>query len=223
MKLHTSKLIAHAIALTVGLCAGLSASASTIVFNNISPTTPYYSNFGAWLGTFGQQYAVTATSFTPSASGQLDELTLGLFYQTGQNSVTLRLSPDTLGLPGAPIWQTTVAPAPGYGFLLNVTGIGGPTLNAGQQYWLEGVAPVTPATLHGWYTNNQGDVGSVISAGNFIPDHATLLIARRSAGRWRRTGTGRVLSVNVRLVRNRANSWPKKVACTRSVPAKNKN
>jgi hypothetical protein len=53
--------------------------------------------------------------------------------------------------------------------LLNVTGIGGPTLNAGQQYWLEGVAPVTPATLHGWYTNNQGDVGSVISAGNFIP------------------------------------------------------
>jgi len=145
------------------------SQASTTVFNNIAPTTPYYSNFGAWLGTFGQQYAVTATSFTPSASGQLDELALGLFYQTGQNSVTLRLSPDTLGLPGAPIWQTTVAPAPGYGFLLNVTGINGPMLNAGQQYWLEGVAPITPATLHGWYTNNQGDVGSIIAAGNFIP------------------------------------------------------
>lgn len=169
MKLTVLKLCFAVAVLVFAPYNGSHASASTIVFNNISPTTPYYSNFGSWLGTFGQQYAVTATSFTPSASGQLDELTLGLFYQTGQNSVTFRLSPDTLGLPGAPIWQSTVTPAPGYGFLLNVTGISGPTLNAGQQYWLEGVAPVTPATLHGWYTNNQGDVGSVISAGNFIP------------------------------------------------------
>jgi hypothetical protein len=121
MKLLTSKLIALTIALTVGLCTGRSGSASTIVFNNISPTTPYYSNFGSWLGTFGQQYAVTATSFTPSASGQLDELTLGLFYQTGQNSVTLRLSPDTLGLPGAPIWQSTVTPAAGYGLFCSTS------------------------------------------------------------------------------------------------------
>jgi hypothetical protein len=97
----------------------------------------------------------------------LDELTLGLFYQTGSNSVTLRLSPDVAGLPSAPIWQTTVPPAAGYGSLLSVTGIGGPMLNSGQMYWLEGVAPVTPATLHGWYSNNQGDYGPIIASGNY--------------------------------------------------------
>jgi hypothetical protein len=52
--------------------------------------------------------------------------------------------------------------------LLSVTGIGGPTINAGQTYWLEGVAPVTPSTEHAWYVNNQGDVGPVIASGNYV-------------------------------------------------------
>jgi hypothetical protein len=168
MKENTFRLSFVATVLVLALQVGSPASASTIVFDNISPTTPYYNPFGNWLGTFVNQYAITATTFTPSASGPLDSLDMGLFYQTGVNSVTLRLSPDTAGLPGAPIWQTTVPPAPGYGSLLSLTGIGGPTLNAGQQYWLEGVAPVTPATLHGWYVNNQGDVGPVIASGNYV-------------------------------------------------------
>lgn len=143
------------------------APAATVVFNNLSATTPYYQNAGNWLGTLANQYEITATTFTPSSAGQLDELTLGLIYQSGANSVTLRLSPDSGGLPSAAIWQASVPPAPGYGSLLNLTGIGGPTLNAGQLYWLEGIAPVTPATLHGWYTNNQGDKGPVIASGNY--------------------------------------------------------
>ncbi len=168
MKAITSKLSLLATMLVIAIAGGPAANANTIVFDNLSPTTPYYNNFGNWLGTFVNQYEITATTFVPSASGPLDELDLGLFYLNGANSVTLRLSPDAGGLPSAPIWQTTVPPAPGYGSLLSVTGIGGPTINAGQTYWLEGVAPVTPTTEHAWYVNNQGDIGPVIASGNYV-------------------------------------------------------
>lgn len=167
MKYLNSKLALFVLATSAAVQLNAAARAAAVVFNNLSATTPYYQNAGNWLGTLANQYEITATTFTPSASGQLDELTLGLIYQSGANSVTLRLSPDSGGLPSAPIWQTSVPPAPGYGSLLNLTGIGGPTLNAGQLYWLEGIAPVTPATLHGWYTNNQGDMGPVIGSGNY--------------------------------------------------------
>jgi hypothetical protein len=167
MKVIKIKLIFLAAILVLALHGGTPANAATVVFNNIPASPAYYQNAGNWLGTLANQYAITATTFTPSASGQLDELTLGLFYVSGVNSVTLRLSPDTGGLPGAPIWQANVPPAPGFGSLLSVTGIGGPLLNASQTYWLEGVAPVTPATLHVWETNNQGDAGPIIGSGNY--------------------------------------------------------
>jgi hypothetical protein len=168
MKLISNKLSFLATILILALQCGSTANAVTIVFDNIAPSTPYYNPYGNWLGTFGGQYEITATTFVPSASGPLDTLDLGLFYLNGNNSVTLRLSPDTGGLPGAPIWTTTVPPAPGYGSLISLTGIAGPTINAGQMYWLEGVAPVTPTTEHAWYVNNQGDVGPVIASGNYL-------------------------------------------------------
>ncbi len=102
MKINTTTL-SLATLLAVSIAAS-TAAASTIVYDNISPVAPYYHNYGNWLGTFGSQYEITATTFVPSASGPLDELTLGLFYQMGVNSVTLRLSPDVAGLPSTPIW-----------------------------------------------------------------------------------------------------------------------
>jgi hypothetical protein len=165
MKVITTKLSLLATALVFTLDGGLPANAATVVFNNIPASPAYYTNAGSTLG--GSQSAISATTFTPSSSGQLDELTLGLTYLQGTNSVTLRLSPDTGGLPGIPIWQTSVPPAPGFGSLLSLTGIGGPTLNASQTYWLEGVVP-NSATLHGWWTNNQGDAGPVIGNGLYV-------------------------------------------------------
>lgn len=144
------------------------ATANTVVFNNLAATTPYYYNFGNSTGNAVGGYSTSATTFTPSASGTLDELTLGLFYLFGSNSVTLELSPDVGGLPSAPIWTTTSAPAPSFGGLMSLTGIGGPVINGGQQYWLEAIAPVTPSTLDAWYRNNQGDVGPIIANGNYI-------------------------------------------------------
>jgi hypothetical protein len=144
------------------------AVGNTIVFNNLAPTTPYYNNFGNSTGTAVGGYSTSATSFTPSASGPLDEVTLGMFNILGSTSVTLELSPDVAGLPSVPIWTNTTTAPLSYGSLLSVTGIGGPTLNGGQQYWVEAIAPVTPTALDAWYTNNQGDVGPIIANGNYV-------------------------------------------------------
>jgi hypothetical protein len=169
MKVSTHKL-AIAAMLALALQDVSSVGAATVVFNNIPAAPQYYQNGGNWLGTVGNQYAIAATTFTPNASGQLDELLLGLTYLSGTNAVTLRLSPDVGGSPSAPIWQTTVPPAPAFGSLLSVTGIAGPMLNASQLYWLEGVAPVSPPTLHSWWINNQGDTGPIFALGSVIPN-----------------------------------------------------
>ena len=167
MKVTSNKLTFFAATLVLLLQCALPINAATVVFNNIPSSPQYYQNGGNWFGTLSNQYAITATTFTPSATGQLDELTLGITYSGGINSVTLRLSPDTGGLPGAPIWQTTVPPAPSFGSLLSITGIGGPTISSSQQYWVEAVAPVSPTTIHGWWTNNQGDTGPVLATGTY--------------------------------------------------------
>jgi hypothetical protein len=145
--------------------------ASTIAFNNLAPSPQYYFNFGSWTGNFlPTMYAISAMNFTPSATGTLDQLDLGYTNQklVGSNLATLRLSPEVGGMPSAPIWTGTATAASTFGQLTSLTGIGGPTLTAGQTYWLEAFPAMDGVTLHGWYTNNQGDVGSIISAGNFV-------------------------------------------------------
>ena len=166
MKVTPNKLTFFATTLVLALQCALSADAATVVFDNIAASPPYYLNGGGIIGTVGSQSFITGTSFTPNATGQLDELTLGLFYVQGTNSVTLRLSPDVGGMPSAPIWQGSGTPAPVYLQLMTMTGIAGPTINSGQQYWIEALA-TTPATLHAWDQNNQGDIGSIISGNAF--------------------------------------------------------
>ena len=94
MKVTPNKLTFFATTLVLALQCVLPADAATVVFNNIAASPPYYLNGGGIIGTVGTQSFITGTSFTPNATGQLDELTLGLFYVQGTNSVTLRLSPD---------------------------------------------------------------------------------------------------------------------------------
>ena len=166
MKVTPNKLTFFATTLVLALQSALSTDAATVVFDNLAASPPYYQNGGGIIGTIGTQSYITGTSFTPNATGQLDELTLGLFYVQGTNSVTLRLSPDVGGAPSAPIWQGSGTPAPAYLQLMTMTGIAGPTINSGQQYWIEALQS-TPGTLHAWDQNNQGDTGSIIS-GNVL-------------------------------------------------------
>jgi hypothetical protein len=51
--------------------------------------------------------------------------------------------------------------------LISLTGIGGPTINASQTYWLEGVAP-NSSTVHGWFANNQGQFGPMIGSNAYL-------------------------------------------------------
>src|SRR3954451_1309228 len=137
MKVTPSKLTVFGTTLVLAQQCALPADAATVVFDNIAASPPYYLNGGGIIGTVGTQSFITGTSFTPNATGQLDELTLGLFYVQGANSVTLRLSPDVGGLPSAPIWQGSGTPPAAYLQLMTMTGIAGPTINSGQQYWIE--------------------------------------------------------------------------------------
>ena len=123
MKVTPNRLTFFATTLVLALQCALPADAATVVFNNLAASPPYYLNGGGIIGTSGTQSFITGTSFTPNATGQLDELTLGLFYVQGTNSVTLRLSPDVGGVPGAPIWQGSGTPAPAYLQLMTMTGI----------------------------------------------------------------------------------------------------
>ena len=166
MKVMTNSTSARALSLLILLGATSATPGATVVFDNIAASPPYYLNGGGIIGTVGSQSFITGTSFTPNATGQLDELTLGLFYVQGTNAVTLRLSPDVGGAPSAPIWQGSGTPAPAFLQLMTMTGIAGPTINSGQQYWIEALQS-TPGTLHAWDQNNQGDVGSIIS-GNVL-------------------------------------------------------
>ena len=166
MKATSHTLTFFVTTLVLALLCAPPANAATVVFDNIAPSPPYYLNGGGIIGTLGSQSWITGTSFTPNATGQLDELTLGLFYVQGTNSVTQRLSPDVGGAPSAPIWQGSGTPAPAYLQLMTMTGIAGPTINSGQQYWIEALQ-TTSGTLHAWDQNNQGDVGSIIS-GNVL-------------------------------------------------------
>ena len=167
MKVTPNKLTVFATTLVFALQCALAADAATVVFNNLAASPPYYQNGGGIIGTIGTQSFITGTSFTPNSTGQLDELTLGLFYVQGTNSVTLRLSPDVGGAPSAPIWQGSGTPAPAYLQLMTMTGIAGPTISSGQQYWIEALQS-TPGTLHTWDQNNQGDTGSIISGNALI-------------------------------------------------------
>jgi hypothetical protein len=158
---------------TILIALAATANGSSIVFNNIPASPSYYFNYGVWTGNFlPNTYAISAMNFTPSASGPLDELTLGLFKASsgGTTSTTLRLSPEVGNMPSAPIWQGNLTATSTFGQLSNLTSIGGPTLTAGQTYWLEAFPPQDGVTLDFWDVNNQGDVGSTIGAGNFVPN-----------------------------------------------------
>jgi len=76
MKVSPNKLTFFATTLVLALQSALPADAATVVFNNLAASPPYYLNGGGIIGTVVTQSYITGTSFTPNATGQLDEFTL---------------------------------------------------------------------------------------------------------------------------------------------------
>jgi hypothetical protein len=188
-----------------------SAADAAIVYDNFAPTPPYYSNSGWSTGNFlPNVYAISATTFVPTGSGQLDELHLGLTNQKliGSNNNLLTLYNDFGGAPGIALWSGNVTVSGVFGSVASLTGINGPTINSGQTYWLSAAPPVDQVTLHGWYFNTVGDLGPTLNFGTpatggrrfalqvgvkAIPEPATWIIglaavavAARSLHAWQR-------------------------------------
>lgn len=162
------KLLLVLVASTVA--AGATNANAAIVYDNLDPTpSPFlYANFGSWTGSFtSTTYATTSTTFVPSASGPLDSLDLGITVQNNGGSQVgmVTLFDDNAGAPGTQLWQSALNVPLSFGQLAQLTNIGGPTINMGQTYWLTAAPANDNFTLHGWYSNNQGDNGAIISAG----------------------------------------------------------
>lgn len=141
---------------------------TSIAFDNLSPTEPYYINYGTWFGTRPIDPATTlvaAIGFTPSTSGYMDELWLGMFSSATKNDFTLSLYSDNNGSLGSQLWQqrfTGAIPGPRYGTITHVSSLSttdSSWLVAGHTYWLTAEAPDDGETYHSWYNNITGDVG----------------------------------------------------------------
>jgi len=134
--------------------------AAAIAFNNFGPNETYGSPGGNWQGRYHDQEVKLAQRFTPSISGQLHWIGMGLTYTDGLNDqsgdvVTLAIVPDVDGKPGASeLWsQIYIDKVTNRGFLQGATGFqasGGPSLQAGTSYWLTSTTPST-AGLHLWW------------------------------------------------------------------------
>jgi hypothetical protein len=94
-----------------------------------------------------------AMGFTPSVTASLSQI----------NSVTLSLSQDLAGEPGAVIqsWTVTGLPNAGSSFTTSFNTVlgSGETLTAGQLYWLVASAPSD--TFDGWNQSTSGGTGLV--------------------------------------------------------------
>lgn len=178
--MKNSGVLTVAAALVLGSVLCSHGYGSIITFDNLSPTQPYYINYGSWFGTRPIDPSLTqiaANGFTPSTSGYLEELWLGIFTYSNNNELILTLYSDNYDSLGTQLWRQTFTGVMGeYGSLAHVSGLAtghSPKLLAGQSYWLTAEAPDDGQTYHAWYTSNTGDLGNWGSADNGVWDFKT--------------------------------------------------
>ena len=164
-----SGVLAVAAALVLGSVLCSHGYGSIIAFDNLRQRQPYYLNSGSWFGTRPIDPSLTtvvANGFTPTKSGYLDELWLGIFKYSSvdKNKLTLSVYTDINDSLGTLLWRrdfTDVIET--YGTLTHVSGLAAdhaPKLLAGHAYWLTAEAPDDGRTYHAWYSSNTGDLGN---------------------------------------------------------------
>lgn len=140
-----------------------SVLANDIAYDGLGPANTWGSSgstFKNWPGSS----ATIARKFTPTLSGTFEELdaAIGPDMYTSDRSYTLRLLADAGNSPGAVLWQTTSltwpvsVPDPSAPPLFHLTNLGGPSLVAGQSYWLQADKPLVADSVHRWMINDQG-------------------------------------------------------------------
>ena len=140
-----------------------SAQPGTLLFSDLGPPGDLYGDNAYFVFGSGAKGVslIAANSFTITGTGSFDisELDLGLVYYMGTNSFLVNIYNDNGGVPGIPVANACFPSVSGVsdGSLLNITGISGVSLAAGQQYYLV-ISPesLTSDTIGLWHFNNQG-------------------------------------------------------------------
>jgi hypothetical protein len=123
---------------------------------------------GNWFGNLSGTSFTIAQKFTPTVSGNFDELYAAIDSDmyTSARSYTLRLLADQSNSPGTVLWQTTSQTWPvAEDTIFHLGGLNGPWLTAGQSYWLQADNPAS-GIAHSWMINNQGYLGSFATSFN---------------------------------------------------------
>lgn len=160
------------------LAAASSFCKADVVFSDLGPGNTYNCclNWGIGIPPFD---TISAMSFTPSSSFDLNQIDLGLTWLGNTNSVIVSLKSDSAGLPGATIesWTVSSLPSPGSDHaLVTVAPVSPVGLVGGQQYWIA-AAPGASDTLAIWNWNVIGATGSYAQSllgGAFIGNNGTL-------------------------------------------------
>lgn len=142
--------------LLMSLALSTNATAAVIAYDNMPSNT--YSGGGNWFGdnAMGATYAL-AQSFTSAASDTLDSLELGM-YGPASTSITISLMNDNSGQLGTTtLWTGTYTNVLGSpGSIVSLTGLSGPALVSGTQYWIKAESSTVSTTTASWARNDQG-------------------------------------------------------------------
>jgi hypothetical protein len=116
--------------------------ANSVAFSNLNPDGSYGIS-GNWFGKRGNQKGTLATSFVAAQSGILDEIWLGMFLESGSNTVALKIFADNNGEMGNDaLWSVAASGQLGApGSLLHLSNLNGLPLEKGKTYWLASEAP----------------------------------------------------------------------------------
>lgn len=127
-------------ALGLGLAVATTGSASTVVFDSIGSGTEF-KDVGAWFGT-----AMSAgVGFVSSGSGALEKIEMSLLVMNGAKPAAYTISLYSNGkgdIPGTSLWSQTYTytdhPVTGDAQGTTFDIVSGPTLTAGETYWVTG-------------------------------------------------------------------------------------
>ena len=141
-------------ALGLGLAVATTVSASAVAFDSIRDGTTFESS-GQWFGAYPTVSNPCGLGFASLASGAVDKIEMSLFVMNGEPPAQYTISlcaNASNNTPGTQLWTQTYDwsdhPVTGDATGTAFDVVNGPTLEAGQTYWIVGSAP-TPTNPDG--------------------------------------------------------------------------
>jgi hypothetical protein len=157
----SSNVMRYLCLLVLVLCvSSLPAMAGSTFYSNFGPPGNLYNDGEGWTisGDLGGGDQAIATLFTPTISGNVTQIDLGVAYVTGENTFYAALYTDNNGNLGTLLdrWNN-LSSSQNFGGccgVVTISGITGLSLGAGQNYFLA-VGPTFPhgTNYEAWYYN----------------------------------------------------------------------